>query len=153
MRKLILSIAIILVATMFASGQGLFRPITVDQLSTGNKDKAGTGAWFFRINAAMTATTVKLSFDEAGEFNGLKSSFLSKAGMGMSYSHYIEADGVVKNNYSVNGLLLMPLDGDTNVAVAVTGSFYNINAGFGYDCLKGPFKNNIFGLFGVQLAF
>ena len=157
MKKLILSLAIIFVATMFVTGQSkwdLAKPITVDRLVTAKSDKAGTGAWFFRINAALTATTIQLQYDDVtGEFTGFKSAFLSKAGMGLSYSHYVEADGVVKNNYSVNGLALMPVDGDTNIALAVTGSFYNVSAGVGYNCMKGAFKENIFGLFGVQIAF
>lgn len=155
MKKIVTIIIVMCVTLLSVNAQkwDLLKPVTIDKVKSFEGARAGTGAWFFRINAAMTATTVKLSYDEAGAFNGLQSSFLSKAGMGMSYSHYVEADGVVKNNYSVNGLLLMPLDGETNVAVAVTGSIYNINAGFGYDCVKGPFKNNIFGLFGVQLAF
>ena len=138
---------------MFASGQSLFRPITVDQLSLGNRDKAGTGSWFARIGAVVTATTFKLQYDDADAFTGISSAYLSKVGGQFSYAHYIESDGVVKNNYSINGLVLMPTDGDTNVALAITGSLYNISAGLGYDCLKGPFKKNVFGLFGVQIAF
>lgn len=156
MKRLILSFALICVMLIGVSGQGkwdLAKPVTLDKLTKAEGAKAGSGAWFFRINAALTATTFKLQYDEAGAFTGIKSAFLSKAGMGLSYSHYIEADGVVKNNYSVNGLMLMPVDGDTNVALAVTGSFYNVSAGIGYDCMKGPFKENIFGLFGVQIAF
>jgi hypothetical protein len=154
--KKIVTLIIVMLVTIGLYGQGkwdLAKPVTLDRLVTAKGDKAGTGAWFFRINAALTATTIQLQYNETGEFTGFKSAFLSKAGMGLSYAHYIEADGVVKNNYSVNGLALMPVDGDTNIALAVTGSFYNVSAGFGYNCMAGPFKQNIFGLFGVQIAF
>jgi hypothetical protein len=156
MKKLILSFALICVMLFSVEAQkGLLSPITVSDIKAVEGIKAGTGAWFLRLNANVAANVIKLKFDEVtGDFLGFESSYLSRAGFGGGFAHYIEVDGVVRNNYSFNALLLMATSGDTNAAVALTASAFNFNIGIGYDIIKdSSFKENLFGMFGVQLVF
>ena len=157
--SLLLCIGMMLSAQMRTVGaskwDGFFKPVTIDKIQATENDRAGTGSWFFRPTAAISATTFSLRFDDVtGEFTGVQSAFLSKGGLGISYAHFVEADGEAVNNYSINGLLLMPMDGDAYVSLAVTAAIYNIHAGLGYSVIPGQsFKKNIFIPVGVQLRF
>ena len=134
---------------------GFFKPVTVDKIARTENDRAGTGSWFFRPTATLTATSFSLAFDEiTGDFSGVKSEFLSKGGIGVSYAHFVEADGEAVNNYSINGLLLLPMDGDTHVSLAITAAIFNVSGGIGYTIIPGqPFKKCIFFPMGVQIRF
>lgn len=150
---LIMALALLVVGVQAqVQKKSIFDPVTVEDLRM-DESKAGFGTWFLRINTTLSATTAKLSFDEAGKFNGFQSAFLSRIGIGPAFAHYTEKDGQAVNNYSINALLLTPTEGFTNMALATTFSMYNVNLGLGYDFVKdSPFKQNIFLMFGVQLT-
>ncbi|HOC49368.1 MAG: hypothetical protein BWY95_00459 [Bacteroidetes bacterium ADurb.BinA104] len=151
-RVLVFIVMVLLVVGVQAQKKSVFDPVRVEDLRMDDA-KAGYGTWFLRINTTLSATTAKLSFDEAGEFNGFESAFLSRIGFGPAYAHYIEKDGQAVNNYSINAFLLTPTEGFTNLAIASTFSMYNVNIGLGYDIIKDqPFKKNIFLMFGVQMT-
>jgi hypothetical protein len=156
MRKIVTLITVMLV-TIGVYGQrfdGFFRPVTLDKVVALDGDKAGTSAWLFRPAVTVVATVFSLGYDENGVFDGVQASYLSKTGIALSFAHYIDNEGEAFNNYSVNGMLLLPTDGSTNAALAVTASAYRVNAGVGYNILKdSPFKKNIFFLTGVQFTF
>jgi hypothetical protein len=157
MKRLILFIAIILVATFSASAQrfdGFWKPVTLDKVVANDGVKAGTSAWFFRPTATIAATVFSLGYNEDGTFDGVQASYLAKTGVGLSFAHYIDNDGEAFNNYSINGMLLLPTDGTTNAALAVTASAFKVNAGIGYNIISGQsFKENLFFLTGVQFTF
>lgn len=156
MKKALLTIVlscIILIGIDAQKWDGFFNPVTVDRISAGEGEKAGMGTWFFRPTASIAATVFSLGFKEDGTFDGINASFLAKSGVGISYAHFVEADGEVVNNYSINGMLLLPTDGATNAAFAVSISAFRINAGVGYNAVKGAFKSNIFFLTGVNFVF
>jgi hypothetical protein len=157
MRKIVTLITVMLV-TIGVYGQsrfdGFLRPVTLDKVKAFDGDKAGTSAWLFRPTVTVTATVFNLGFKEDGTFDGVQASYLSKTGIALSLAHYIDNEGEAFNNYSVNGMLLLPTDGTTNAALAITASAYRVNAGFGYNIIKGSsFKENIFFLTGVQFTF
>lgn len=154
MKKVLLIIAVLCVTLISVDAQkwdGFFKPVTVDRITA--VDKAGVGTWFFRPTASIAATVFSLGFKEDGTFDGINASFLAKSGVGISYAHFVEADGEAVNNYSLNGMLLLPTDGATNAAFAVSVSAFRINAGVGYNATKGAFKSNIFFLTGVNFVF
>jgi hypothetical protein len=158
MKKLILSLALICVMLLSVEAQsrwdGFFRPVTLDKVVSLDGDKAGTSAWLFRPAVTVAATVFNLGFKEDGTFDGVQASYLSKTGLALSFAHYIDNEGEAFNNYSINGMLLLPTDGTTNAALAVTASAYRVNAGFGYNIIKeSSFKENIFFLTGVQFTF
>lgn len=154
MKKALLTIILlcaILIGVDAQKWDGFFKPVTVDRITA--VDKAGVGTWFFRPTASIAATVFSLGFKEDGTFDGINASFLAKSGVGISYAHFVESEGVAVNNYSLNGMLLLPTDGATNAAFAVTVSAFRINAGVGYNAVKGAFKENIFFLTGVNFTF
>jgi hypothetical protein len=135
-----------------AQKKGLLQPVTVSDLSTG--DKAFTDNMFMRFGATFAANTFKLSFDENDQFNGISSAYLSRVGFVIGWAHYVEKEGEAINNYSLNGVLMTPTEGFSNLAVGVTVSFYNISLGAGYDFVgDSPFKKNIFGMINAQILF
>lgn len=155
MKKVLLTMVLLCVVLIGVDAQkwdGFFEPVTVDRIAAGG-EKAGMGTWFFRPTASVAATVFTLGFKEDGTFDGINASFLAKSGVGISYAHYVEADGEAVNNYSFNGMLLLPTDGATNAAFAVTVSAFRINAGVGYNAVRGAFKENIFFLTGVNFTF
>ena len=153
MKRLLLFIAVLFVAFNLAAQSkwdGFFKPVPKDMLHT----KAVSSQWLFRPTVALTATTFKLNIID-GKFSGFQSSFLSKAGMGLSYAHYIEVEGLPYNNFSVNGLVLLPTGESASVALAATVTALKyVNVGIGYDIIKGvPIAQNFFVLTGVTLTF
>ena len=155
MKKALLIIAVLCVTLVSVDAQkwdGFFKPVTVDRITTDGA-KEGVGTWFFRPTASIAATVFTLGYNEDGTFDGINASFISKTGVGISYAHFVEADGEAVNNYSLNGMLMLPTDGATNAAFAITASAFRINAGVGYNAVKGAFKENIFFLTGVNFTF
>jgi hypothetical protein len=154
MKKLILSFALICVMLLSVEAQkkSLLDPVRVSDLSAG--EKGFTDNMFLRFGATFTANTLKLGFDEFGEFTGINSAFFSRAGVVIGLAHYVEKDGVAVNNYSLNGVIMVPTEGVSNLAVAATISAYNFSVGPGYDFIKGKkFKENIFLAFNAQIFF
>lgn len=150
MKKLIILLAVLALGlNLSAQKLSLLQPVTADIFGDEGA-KAGTGVWIPRINAGVSFISLTPTFNELGEFNGFASQPLSSLSIGYTYAHYIESEGRAISNYSVSGLLLLPTTGQTNVAVGVTGSLFNVSAGAGYNLTKGEFKRNIFLLFGVQ---
>ena len=155
MKRALLIITLLCVMLMGVNAQkkGLLEPVTVSDLATG-ETKAFTDNMFFRFGATFSANTLKLSFDENDEFNGVTSAYLSRVGFVMGWAHYVEKDGEAVNNYSINGVLMTPTEGFSNLAIGATISIYNVSAGAGYDFVKGsPFKKNIFGMINAQILF
>jgi hypothetical protein len=154
MKKTLLTIILlcaILIGIDAQKWDGFFKPVTVDRITA--VDKAGVGTWFFRPTASIAATVFTLGYNEDGTFDGINASFISKTGVGISYAHFVEADGEAVNNYSINGMLMLPTGGATNAAFAITASAFRVNAGIGYNAVKGAFKENIFFLTGVNFTF
>jgi hypothetical protein len=150
MKKLLIVLAVIALGlNLNAQKLSLLQPVTADIFGEDGA-KAGTGVWIPRINAGVSFISLTPTFNELGEFNGFASQPLSKLALGMSYAHYTQSEDKAICNYSVSGLLLLPTTGETNVALGITGSLFNITGGVGYTLQKGPAKGNIFALFGVQ---
>jgi hypothetical protein len=152
---LVLFFAIGIGASAQSKWDGFFKPVTNETLQKVQGDKAMPGTFLFRPSVTLVATEFRLGYGEDGSFDGLNSSYLSKTGIGISYAHYIDSQGEPFNDYSINGMLMFPTEGQTNLGVALTVSALRyINVGFGYDIIKGvPFKQNIFFLTGVQYTF
>jgi len=155
MKKIVGIIMLLCVLSIGVNAQkkGLLQPITVADLSTG-ETKAFSDNMFMRFGVTLSANTIKLGFDELGEFNGFNSSFLSRIGFNVGWSHFVEKDGVAVNNYSINGVIMTPTEGFTNLAIGATVSAYNFSLGLGYDFIKeSAFKRNVFLMFNTQLLF
>ena len=139
-------------AGLKAKTKGFWRPVTAADLNIG--DKAINGTWKIRPTATLVATSYSLKFTEEGKYDGFTSEYLSKTGLGVSYAHYIVSEGEAISNYSVNALLLLGTTDNTDIAVAATFSALKfVNAGVGYNIVKGEFKNNLFFLSGISLVF
>ena len=139
-------------AGLKAKTKGFWRPVTAADLNIG--DKAINGTWKIRPTATLVATSYSLKFTEEGKYDGFTSEYLSKTGLGVSYAHYIVSEGEAISNYSVNALLLLGTNDNTDIAVAATFSALKfVNAGVGYNIVKGEFKNNLFFLSGISLVF
>jgi hypothetical protein len=154
MKRLILSFALICVMLIGVNAQkkGLLDPIRLSDLSMGEKGLMDN--MFLRFGATFTASTLKLGFDEFGEFTGINSAFLSRAGVVLGLAHYIEKNGVAVNNYSINGVIMTPTEGFSNLAIGATISAYNFSVGPGYDFIGGKkFKENIFLMLNAQILF
>jgi len=152
--KKIIGILLLCVLSIGVNAQkkGLLQPVTVADLSTGTR--AFSDNMFMRFGVTLSANTIKLGFDELGEFNGFNSSFLSRVGFNLGWAHFIEKDGVAINNYSINGVIMTPTEGFSNLAVGATVSAYNFSLGLGYDFIKdSAFKRNVFLMFNTQLLF
>ena len=154
MKKLVGIIMLLCVLSIGVDAQkkSLLDPVTVSDLSVGEKGFADN--MFLRFGATISANTLKLGFNDLGEFAGINASFLSRAGVVFGLAHYIEKDGNAVNNYSINGVIMTPTDGNANLTIGATISAYNFSVGPGYDFVKGKkFKENIFLMFNTQILF
>jgi hypothetical protein len=145
MKKILLVAALLIaVATVNAQSRwaGFFRPVEL------NKDRALTSEFKWRPAATIAATTFR--WDE-----GVKASFLSKTGAGLSFAHYIIVDDELYNNYSINGMMLFPTEGDTYISLVVTASTMQyLSFGVGYDVIPdNPVFKNFFLMTGITFVF
>jgi hypothetical protein len=130
MRKLI-TILFLAAFTLSVSGQGPFRPVPSNLLTTADKSlKVGLSpsAWLFRLSAGVMATQWQI------ENKQIVQSTFNKVGIGGSYAHFIQAEGLPYNDFSVNGFVFFPTDGGAKLTLAATVSALKyINVGLCYD--------------------
>jgi len=152
--KKILFFAILLVLSLGVFAQkskGILSPVQVSDLKI--NEKGLNTAWYLKLNTSLTATTLKIKFDEEDIYSGFDVAFLSRVGPGIGFAHFVEKNGEAITNYSVNASLLMPTSGDMNLAAALSFSAYKFNIGLGYDFVKdSPFKKNIFLMTGIFIV-
>lgn len=134
---------------------GFFKPVPNDLLTKGISKAEGdiykSTEFLLRPAMGLAATGVRIS-DVEGEL--FTTAPLLKTGPGISLAHYVDKDGVPFNNYTVNGMLLIPLMEEEPAALAIGVSAFNLNVGLGLDLIKStPFKHMIFGFFGAQYTF
>jgi hypothetical protein len=117
---------------------------------SGAKAIENPSVWLFRPVATVTA--IQLNWNKATK--SFDATALSSAGLGVSYAHFIESNGLPYNNFSVNALLLLGASLETpepaSVSLALTGSFMNfISVGGLYN-----FGSKSFGILtGVAIKF
>ncbi len=124
---------------------GFFKPVNKDLFKA---DSRATSVWLFRPVVSVTAM----------QFNFVKPevtvSSLGSLGTGISYSHFIEANGEPYCNYAFNILALFGTDvADVSpVELSLAGTvtaFQYLNFGAGYNFKQG----NFFLLTGIQYNF
>jgi hypothetical protein len=126
-----------------------FAPVPNDLFKTGVK-VVNPSVWLFRPVATITA--IQLNWNKVTK--KFDASALSSAGLGISYSHFIEANGLPYNNFSANAFLLLGASLENtepaNISFALTGSFMNfVSLGGLYN-----FQSKSFGILtGVAIKF
>ena len=126
-----------------------FAPVPTDLFTTGQK-AVNPSVWLLRPTATITA--IQLNWNKVTK--QFDASAISSAGLGVSYAHYVEANRLPYNNFSVNALLLLGASLENtepaNVSLALTGSFMNfVSIGALYNV-----SNKSFGILtGVLLKF
>jgi len=162
MKKLFIFSLLILLA-IGASAQskwsGFFDPVSVDQINVGASEKGLSGTFLIRPSMVMAGNVFKLQYDELGEFTNISSTFASRAGMGVSYSHFKVIDNEPYNDYSFAAMVSLATAEDPNAGFLFTASAFNLyglspSIGLGYDIVKGQaFKQNIYFMWGAQIKF
>jgi len=145
MKKIILLFALI---ALFVTGNAqknisLFKPIPQDLFTSneyGLKAIENANVWLLRPSVQITA--VQLNWNK--ETKSFDSSPLSSVGAGVSYQHYIEANGQPFNNFGLNAFLLLGTDisqvSPASLGIATTVNYSIVNAGIGYNFAnKAPF--------------
>ncbi len=157
MKRLLIGLALIIVAIGVSAQspfRGFLRPVTSEAFTHG--DRAVTSQFLIRPTVNVSAALLKWD-------NTLKKVYnlsFARIGLGLSYAHFIEVEGVPYNNYSINGMLLLPTGteiayfslGATFAALDIHG--FSVSAGPLYDFNKlRPFVENIGLMTGVQVTF
>jgi hypothetical protein len=125
------------ILTAGAQDNGFFKPVDKKMFAPRLVDArivdAPRAVWLFR--PTMQITAVQLTWNK--EKKTFDSSPLSSIGPGVSYQHYIEANGEPFNDYGFNALLLLGTDitkiSPASLSLAGTFNISVINAGFGYN--------------------
>lgn len=162
MKKLfILSLLILLAigASAQSKWSGFLDPVSVTQVSAGASAKGLNGTFLIRPQMTVAGNVFKLQYDELGEFTNVSSTFASRAGMGISYSHFKVIGDQPYNDYSFAAMVSLATAQDPNAGFLFTASAFNIyglspSIGLGYDIVKGlAFKQNIYFMWGVAVKF
>jgi hypothetical protein len=152
MKKFILLLCLVVFMTTVQAQQPrakFFAPVPTDLFKSGVK-AVNPSVWLLRPTATVTA--IQLNWNRVTK--SFDASALSSAGLGVSYAHYIEANGLPYNNFSLNALLLLGASLENpepaNMSFALTGSFINfVSLGGLYN-----FSNKSFGILtGVLIKF
>jgi hypothetical protein len=158
MKKLLIIILFVLPLTVFSQSKfkGFFKPVPEDLLS-GNviykirSELTPPNAWIFRPAVSISAMQIMKS-KEVGKQVDVTS--FTKAGMGISYAHFVNSNGVPYNDISVNALFLfdvMPAGSTAiNLSPVIAVAALNfVSVGVGYDIGA----KNVFGLIGINYNF
>jgi len=150
---LLLGFAISTASIVFAQSpwNGFWKPVEKDMFLYTAGEELKSHEWLFRPTVSLSAMKFTPSDEEGKTFD--VSSFTS-AGFGLSYNHYVEANGKPYNNIGVNALMLftaIPTEtapAGISLAATVTALQY-LNFGVGWDFeLK-----NYFLMAGVSFTF
>ena len=155
--KKILALLFLAAFTISVSAQKapvkFFAPVPVDLFAkdaSSLKTLENASVWLLRPMATITA--VQLNWNKVTK--QFDASALSSAGIGISYAHFIEANSLPYNNFSVNALLLLggniEATEPASMSIALTGSFMNfVSLGGLYN-----FSSKSFGILtGVAIKF
>lgn len=151
--KRTLAIIALVALSLGLSAQGFLKPVPKDMFSG---DKAVKSAFLLRPSIGVTANLLKWD-------NTLKKvvnlSF-ARVGIGVSYAHFIEVEGLPYNNYSIDGFVLLPTDTElTYFSLGLAFSaldIYGFSPHIGplYDFNKNrPFVENIGLMTGIKITF
>lgn len=159
MKRLII-IVLILVVTLPISAQsrwrGFWKPVTihelwVDDITVDGVIRSDRGSlWLYRPIVQVSA----LSFSFTGDERVVEVGALNSAGAGISYSNFVDIDGVPYNRFSINGLILFGYDikevSPAQVSLAVTATILEkLSFGGGWNFSHGkPFL-----LSGIAITF
>lgn len=113
--------------------KGFFKPVTNDKVFMSNLT-VGTSVWKFR----PTVNVVAQKYTLTGDSKVFSVGTLSAGGIGVSYEHFIDIDGVPYNNFGINGALLINTDILAEVPVSPcpyigVQALQFLNLGVGYD--------------------
>lgn len=138
---------------------GFMDPVTADQIKINTTDKGLSGTFLIRPQMVMAGSVFKLQYDELGEFSNVSSTFVSRAGMGVSYSHFKIVNDQPYNDYSFAAMVSLATIENPNAGFLLTASAFNIyglspSIGLGYDIVKGQaFKQNLYFMWGATIKF
>lgn len=151
MKKLIL-VAALLVVTLTAFSQSLWKPVPKDLFTAADRTFRGTSIWLPRWTAGVSAS--QLNYNKVTK--KMEPVSFSKIGIGFSWAHYIESDGLPYNNFSVNAFLFLPtLNTDNIISLAVTISALQYLQ-IGFDFEPGKWNSDYFPvspLLGLKYTF
>lgn len=129
-KRFLITLSLLVIFTCVSAQErhvAFFSPVPKDLFTPaqGGLKAVNPSLWLLRPTAEITA--VQLNWNKVTK--QFDASALSSAGLGISYAHFVEANGLPYNNFSVNALLL--LGGNINqtepasMSIALTGSFMN----------------------------
>jgi hypothetical protein len=131
MKRIILFFALVALFVTVSAQKApvsFFSPVPVDLFAkdaSSLKTLENASVWLFRPVATVSA--IQLNWNKVTK--QFDASALSSAGLGISYAHFIEANNLPYNNFSVNALLLLGASLENtepaSMSIALTGSFMN----------------------------
>lgn len=150
--------------------KSLFQPVTVETIKTkqiAKQLRAGSDTISVNDNGALimrfgaTVLGAKTNFSVAD--NKFVTEPFSRSGFGITFSHFINNEGEVFNNYGFGGYVLFPVTDDitqqfmslmVDVSALQLFNSFTFNLGVGYDINKAKtFKENWFISPGVKITF
>ena len=135
MKKYLIVLLLFISVTSFGQRYRPFLdPISENPYFDKSKDiTADRGNGIMVVRGAMSLSATQLLYNKVEKY--LKPVAFEKLGVGLTYSHYKAlSTGEPYNDYSVNGFLFFPLDGNSSVSFAITGSVYQyFQLGFGFE--------------------
>jgi hypothetical protein len=145
MKKILILAFLCLTVTVSAQRfDHFFGPVPNDLIE---KTRGATSVWLFRPVVTLTAMQFELT-------KPVTVASLSSLGTGISYQHFVEADGEPYANFGANLLVLFEQDfagiEPTHLSFAVTGSLFQyVSVGVGYSLNSKHF----FVLTGISYSF
>jgi hypothetical protein len=159
MRKaLILLFLVISIAGNSQAFKGFFKPVPSNLLVGSDlmRYKADglnvtVSKWVMRPAVTLSALQISKSTTPGKQVDV---SSLTKAGMGLSYSHFVQQNGTPYNDFSVNAIFLFDVvpAGTTSInlsPVLTLSALQFVSVGVGYDIGA----NKAFGLIGINYNF
>jgi hypothetical protein len=157
--KKLLVIILLFGITVAVSSQSIWRPIPKNLFKgplTADRTIKATGIWLPRWTAGVSAT--QLNYNKVTK--KLELGTFSKYGIGLSYAHYIDVEGLPYNNFSLNGFMFIPTQGVADAfSLGLTVSaldIFGMSLQAGVDFEPGKIKSDYFPvspLLGIKYTF
>lgn len=131
MKKLLVVILLILpMAVMGQVKKGFFDKVGGTAVEKTREEGATSSNWYIRPTAQLSAISLIYNKDTK-QFESIA---FKAAGIGIGYQHYVEQNGVLVNNYGVNGLVIVnsPENEQVGFGLAATVNalgFVNVGGG------------------------
>jgi hypothetical protein len=134
---------------LLGQSQGFLHKVTPLTIKDRGIKAETKGTWLFRYNMGMTASTIRLKFNDANKFSGFYApeGLSSKLVAGVFYTKFKPDATAI---WAAGAMITIPVINEDRYGIAIAGSYSIFKVGIGYD-FGLPFKTGLYFMPGITI--